>query len=339
MVILSVWPFAVPSVPESRLSLIYELLDKQDFYAWGAFSGEGKLNIRYAKFGSTAGQNGSLLFVNGKGENLFKYIELFYDLHRLGWSPIYSYDHRGQGFSDRVFPEGSKKVMEDYTAYRKDLETFVQIVLRDRSVSGTKLFMIAHSMGGTIALDYLRTHTENQPFKAVVLSSPMIGLQSHLWGFMEDAFLAMLTGYCSLSACTGKMPSLRSERTYGTFTNSKARYMFSEHIVRERFLQARSSGTSLRWLVNSFKASRQLMETAQRDDIRVPFMILQSEEELFVQNKNQDRFCSLFKRCCHLRRVPGKHEIFMEKDEIRGRAVFETASFFLTKDQKKCLPQ
>ncbi|MCV5871060.1 alpha/beta fold hydrolase, partial [Escherichia coli] len=43
----------------------------------------------------------AVLIVNGRIESSWKYQELFYDLYRQGYD-VYSFDHRGQGLSDRL---------------------------------------------------------------------------------------------------------------------------------------------------------------------------------------------------------------------------------------------
>ena len=89
--------FAV-AVPETKLSVVYQLLNEKELFSIHSFTGQNNLPLKYLKFGEKKGSKGSLIFVNGMGENIVMYLELFYDLHLQGWSPIYTYDHRGRGF-------------------------------------------------------------------------------------------------------------------------------------------------------------------------------------------------------------------------------------------------
>ena len=176
MVFSLLFCFSSRALKESDISVVYQILDKKSFYQMGEFPGEKGVKIRYARFGNQRGEKGSLVFVSGRAENLFKYIELFYDLHQEGWSPIYTYDHRGQGFSSRLTSKANRADVENYSHYRKDLKSFMNLVLKDSLVDKEKLFMIAHSMGGLIAVDYLQTYKEPE-FQALVLSSPMFRIQ------------------------------------------------------------------------------------------------------------------------------------------------------------------
>lgn len=353
-------PFFSIALEEKDLSLLYTMAKKGDFYSIGEFQVEKGLKLRYAKFGKSQGKNGALIFVNGKGENILKYIELFYDLYLQGWSPIYTYDHRGQGFSNRISLDiassstlshsplkgevtthsSSIKVSyeKDYSLYRKDMETFIQLVLNDKLADPSNLFLIAHSMGGTIVLDYLQTHGKDQPLKAVAFSSPMIKIKSNLFFLLEKITLKVLTGFCFFSSCSWQLPSLRSRFTQKTLTNSKERYAFSEYVVKQMFPKTVSKGTSFRWIVESFEMTDLLMAENRIQRMGTPFIILQSEQEHFVVNTYNDLFCGKTPYCCQLKKIQGKHEIFMEKDKPRKEAIKTATQFFLNnqKRQRKC---
>ncbi|MCZ0932495.1 MAG: alpha/beta hydrolase, partial [Oligoflexia bacterium] len=321
------------------------------FYTVGSFQGTNQTLLSYGKFGKRRGKNGSLVFVNGKEESLFRYMELFYDFYLQGWSPIYTYDHRNQGFSRPVFlpvslsQSGEIKISEsakmsyseDYTLYRKDLEAFISFILNDRELDRSNLFLIAHSKGGAIVLDYLQTHSKSL-FKSVALSAPMIKYRSHLFSFLERGANFFLRGYCSFLPCKWKIPSFRSQLTHKTFTGSKARYAFSEFVEKRKFSKSAPKGTSFHWILESFKVTDQLMDEKRIQRIQTPLIILQAEKDYFVSNKYQHSFCEKKPNCCHIEQIAGKHELFMEKDTARNEAIKQTMQFFLNskKYQKQC---
>ncbi|MDE0092486.1 MAG: alpha/beta hydrolase [Oligoflexia bacterium] len=345
------FPFIAGALKESHLSVLYELLKEEEFYTVGSFKGANQTLLGYGKFGKGRGKNGSLIFVNGKGESLFRYMELFYDFYLQGWSPIYTYDHRNQGFSRPVslpvsFSQSgeikisnSSKVSyeENYTLYRKDLEAFISFILKDRDVDRFNLFLIAHSKGGAVVLDYLQTYPDS-PFKSAVLSAPMIKYNSNLFFFLERGAFFLLNGYCSLMSCQWKTPSFRSRLTYKTFTGSKARYAFSEFVEKRQFPQSAPKGTSFRWLLESRKITDRLMDQKRIQRIKTPLMFLQAEKDYFVLNEYQNVFCEKIPDCCRIEKIPGKHEIFMEKDELRDEALNRVMLFFLSSEtyQKQC---
>ena len=117
------WVSFAVAVPESKLHIVYQLLNEKELFSIDSFTGQDNLSLKYLKFGEKKGDKGSLIFVNGLGENIVMYLELFYDLHLQGWSPIYTYDHRGQGLSDRILPDPHVGYVEDWSFYKEDLNT------------------------------------------------------------------------------------------------------------------------------------------------------------------------------------------------------------------------
>ena len=333
--------FSVLALKEQDLSLLYQLLEKEEgkkeasekrdkpqekkFYSMRDFRGSGGFRLKYAKFGKGRGDRGAVIFVNGKGDNIFKYMELFYDLYVLGWSPIYTYDHRGQGFSDRI--QSSEE--ESYTLFRQDFGAFLRIVRGDLEVDRSRLFAIAHSMGGAIVLDYLQTYSTRRDFEAVALSAPMIKIESNMWKVFEDSLLFALDGFCFVLPCEWRFPSLRNRWTQDTLTNSSARYAFSEYLTDKKFPSAQSDGTSFKWIIESFNITNRLMKEDRIRQISVPFLILQAEQEYFVLNEYHNLFCEESPHCCHRQKIKGKHEIFLERDTPRAKAIKHTTRFFL----------
>ena len=349
---------------ERELSLLSELQKDKNLIVRGEFRGGGDVSLSYLKFGKRRGRNGALIFVNGKGENHTKYLELFYDLNRRGWSPVYAYDHRGEGFSsEAALPEtpggfrgeeGGKTPL--YDAYRKDFKAFVRFVLNEigaeragraeaqsggrRAQAGapraagtqtarnerSRLFVTAHSMGAAVFLDYLQAAGEGAPFQAAALSAPMIKIRSGAVSFLKPVF----RGVCLLSSflCRRRLiPSLRGRLSRKALTDSKARFQFAGSVI-EQFPQAASQGTSFQWLAESLDVGKRLEEEGRIRKIAVPLLILQSRRDRFVSNKAQELFCKRLPRCCHIRRIDGKHEIFMEKDGPRDHALLALTLFF-----------
>ncbi len=326
-------PPAALALRESDLSKAYKLLESGNgHYRIGSFQGLGGIKLQSLKFGSGRGRKGSLIFVSGWGESLLKYIELFYDLSLMGWSPIYTYDHRGQGFSGRILPgsemEPETGHVEDYSRYKGDLEAFVRLVSSDPDFQSEKAFLIAHSMGGIIAADYLQSHSGQGVFQAAALSSPMFWILSHQPPLVESALLGMIKLYCLLGGCLKPVFDADPGRSRkDQRTGSHARYSFSERAER-KLPQARLSRPSFHWVLESFKAGRRVLKQQEAEPVRLPMLILQAESEYLVSNPHQSQFCQKIPECCHIEKIPGRHEHFMERDKYRDQAIQKTLKFF-----------
>ena len=332
--------FSSLALEEKELSFVYSLLNNQEFYQTGTFKGEKDIPLRYAKFAKERGEKGSVVFINGLAENLFKYLELFYDLYLQGYSPIYTYDHRGQGLSNRFLENPLKGYVEDFSHYSKDLETFIQsVVLKDPEVDKNNLFGIAHSMGGAVMVNYLQTHSHQKPFKAVVLSSPLFHPQTEYSECPEWIETMMLNigkfYYCGIGGWRfdSCLDPHSIDSSQESMTDSYERFGF--------FLWTREFAKSTfnvpdpwveptyHWAVEMLEATDQLMQKEEIEKITTPLLILQSEKEKLVSNEHQDQFCAVVPDFCRIRKLPGKHEHFTEADKVRNQALQETLNFFM----------
>ena len=318
-------PLSALSLSESDSSHRYALLENRDFYQLGEFQGTGGVTLFRAQFGRTVGERGALVFVNGWAENLLKYIELFYDLHLLGFSPIYTYDHRGQGFSDRLMLEQAHiSHIEDYSYYEQDLHIFINQVLQYPEIKKDRLFLLAHSMGGNIVLNYLQKR--RSPFQAVALSAPMLGLEA-LPSFLEFLSLNLIRGICFFN-CEWALPGVNPQKSEKQkLTSSVERIAFAKHIAKT-IPQVPLTGLSANWVLKSVSAGVRIMDKKRIQNIKTPLLILQAEQEVLVSNKAQDQLCREIPHFCVLKTIKGRHELFLEKDNIRNQAISAVAQFF-----------
>ncbi|WP_438876507.1 alpha/beta fold hydrolase, partial [Bacillus cereus group sp. Bce039] len=68
--------------------------------------------------------NKVIIIVNGRIESACKYQELFYDLFHQGYD-IYSFDHRGQGLSERLIADPQMGYVEQFDDYVRDMDELI----------------------------------------------------------------------------------------------------------------------------------------------------------------------------------------------------------------------
>ena len=107
---------------------------------------------------------GEILIAHGFGEHSGRYGALTDHLVNHNYS-VTAYDHRGHGLSD-----GLPGHVESFAEYDEDLAKLISSV-RARSQANS-LFLIAHSMGGLIALRYAAR--KGGTLTGVVISAPLI---------------------------------------------------------------------------------------------------------------------------------------------------------------------
>lgn len=105
-----------------------------------------------------------LIFVHGLNEHSGRYENPVKYFREKGYS-LYLYDHRGHGKS-----EGARSHVTHFSEYFDDLDSFVKFVAREEK--GHALFLIGHSMGGQIAVNYAARH--KTPLAGLVTSSANI---------------------------------------------------------------------------------------------------------------------------------------------------------------------
>jgi len=127
--------------------------------------------LRSFSWPQRAGAQGSLLFLNGRGDFVEKYLEALIHWHDAGWA-LAGFDWRGQGGSGRLLPDPLTCHQASFDPLVGDLTGFVAEWMR--ATPGPHV-IVAHSMGGHLTLRML---AESAPMiDAAVLSCPMIDIR------------------------------------------------------------------------------------------------------------------------------------------------------------------
>lgn len=126
-----------------------------------------------------------LICVHGVNEHSGRYSNLI-DAFSEDFT-LYLFDHRGHGRSD-----GVRSHVEDFDEYINDVAAFVDLVFAENKTSkgdSPKIFLIGHSLGGQIVVNYLARFSKDDPLKGdspksglsgLVLSSPCLRLKMKL---------------------------------------------------------------------------------------------------------------------------------------------------------------
>lgn len=286
------------------------------------FSTTDGITIAYAT-AQHPDSNKAIVISNGRVESYIKYKELMYDLYQQGFS-VYAIDHRGQGLSDRLTHNPHQGYVDKFTDYTSDLNQFInEIVLPNKH---KELFMLAHSMGCTIATDYL--HHNPDIFSAAVFSAPMLGIKLP---FAENIVRWLAMKLDNSQTINGKINSryvlggtdyqaVRFKRNQ--LTHSKPRYQQYRRLF-DATPKAQLGSPTNRWLLEAMTAAQQSIEYVKNS--QTPILILQAEKDSIVCNKAQNLALS---NHCHKVVIEGAfHEVFIESDNMRNIALSHTMDF------------
>ncbi|GLT19025.1 lysophospholipase L2 [Vibrio zhanjiangensis] len=275
---------------------------------------------------SSANHDKAIVVVNGRIECTWKYQELFYDLFQQGYD-IYSFDHRGQGLSDRLIDDVEMGYVQDFEDYVHDLN---HLITHFHLESYKNCYLLGHSMGGNIATRYLQTYPQH-PFCAIALSAPMLGVNLpwclKLIALPYNQIMASLSSQPKFAP--GQQPYYSKPFDNNLLTQSDVRYQWFRELYEKR-PELKVGGASHRWVWQGLMAAKKCYLMARH--IHTPLLILQAECDEVVSNHDQVKFFNKlvkYNQQSQLRTIENsRHEILFEKDEYRNQALDAIFSFF-----------
>jgi acylglycerol lipase len=134
----------------------------------GMLIGVADRHLFWQRWSPDAAPRALVVIVHGAGEHSDRYRHVAAGLLEDGYA-VYALDHRGHGRS-----QGPRAVIDrlDYAVADVD-----QLVLRARTEHpGVPVFMLGHSMGGTVAIRYAVLHQER--LAGLILSGPLAALEA-----------------------------------------------------------------------------------------------------------------------------------------------------------------
>lgn len=268
----------------------------------------------------------AIVVVNGRIECCWKYQELFYDLFQQGYD-VYSFDHRGQGLSDRLIEPEQMGHVSEFDDYIHDMHAVLESFPLARY---QKRYLLAHSMGGTIATRYVQ-HYPTHGFSALSLSAPMYGINmpSHLRPIALPLAVVLTNISSQPTYAPGHQAYFPKPFENNPLSQSEVRYRWFRALYEAK-PQLKIGGPSTRWVWQGILAAKQcILHTRQ---INLPLLVLQASEDTIVSNPAQIKFIKKLANSntqCGFKIIHGaKHEILFERDEYRNQALDAILYFF-----------
>lgn len=286
--------------------------------AFGYVSPTRDINLRWGLWKATLQPpQGTVLLLSGRGEFLEKYHETAIDLTRRGFN-VYSFDWRGQGLSSRMLPNPQKGYVDTYDDYLNDLDFFIQTIMTPNARG--PYYLLAHSMGGHIALCYLHNHCGL--FKQTVLTSPMVDIA--MSPFLKTVLKSYVRGAVKLGFGTYYVPGAGDNKPQGPafennrLTSDQTRF---ERTKRQLFEKPGLAlgGVTHQWLLATFLSIDRLLRTDFPERIGTPILMVSAGEDRIVSNRVQGHIKTRIPQCRLVTLENAKHEILVENDSIRKR--------------------
>jgi lysophospholipase len=280
--------------------------------AFSTWSGHGGWAIRRMDWPQPegAGSRGSLIFANGRGDFVEKYLEALAHWHGRGWN-LTSFDWRGQGGSRGHIIGGH---LESFDPLLEDLDALVADWIG--KAPGPHV-AIGHSMGGHLLLRLL---AERKPeIDAAVLVAPMIAINAApvpAWIGRRVARTLAEMGWSERPAWKhNERPAPPGLSRQGYLTSCPDRYS------DEMWWKQQQPGFSLGppswgWLDAAYR-SMESVTAARMGGIRTPILLLATPRDRLVSPTAICRAAKLLPDVELAMFEQAAHELLRESDAVR----------------------
>lgn len=259
-------------------------------------------------------RKGSALLLAGRSEFLEKYSETIGELNQKGLD-VYSFDWRGQGLSSRMLSNRHKGFVDNYNVYLNDLNLFFNKIVKPECVR--PLIIIAHSMGGHIALRFLHDYPDTADM--AVLTSPMVDIfNSNLFRWL----IRLMTRIAVESGFSHAYTIGSGDYTDGIFngnqlTSDPVRFMDAIKAI-EKNPDLALGGVTHGWLSATLASIDILNQPEYAAKITAPILMISAGEDKIVSVKAQKKISSWLPNCRIVEIPESRHEIFKETDAVRS---------------------
>ncbi|KAB0268926.1 alpha/beta hydrolase [Microvirga brassicacearum] len=257
---------------------------------------------------------GTVCLMQGRAEFIEKYYEVIGDLRQRGFAVV-AFDWRGQGMSGRQVKNARKGHVRRFADFRRDIEAVRDQVLVP--FMPEPHFALAHSMGGAIAL--AAAHDSWLPFRRLVTTTPMIALSMVKYSRLAAILVRVLNwlGFGKAFVPGGGATSISTKPFTGNrLTSDPVRYGRNAQAA-----QAIGDGAigapTVSWLDSAYRFMKRFIDPRYAPKIRLPTLIIAAGADPVCATPATERFAARLK-AGHAIVIPGaRHEILMERDEIR----------------------
>jgi lysophospholipase len=279
---------------------------------------EPGVHLRWAVQHPPGPPRGVLVLLQGRTEFIEKYSEVIERLAARGLQ-VWTFDLRGQGLSTRPLANPHKGHVEDFDDYQRDLRSFLdEVVWGSPALAPGPRLLLAHSLGGLIALRYLLERPAD--FDRAVLSAPMLGVPTPLPPWLTEQLAALLVhlGLGEAYVARGDYGERNRTFTDNPWTSDPAR--LAQTVARvSADPRLALGGITVRWLWASLREMRALCAPGRLSRLQVPTLVVAAGQDRCVRTEDTlAAFAGV--GAVELKRLDGaQHELMFEQDRHRDR--------------------
>lgn len=294
-------------------------------FQWGDFSNLKNAKIRYGFLQPEGEVKGTMVISTGFREPIEKYFEVIREMTAKGFA-VWVMDWRGQGGSDRYLKGQPQKMYSE--GYDEQIATLHQFVDEVVKKSPGPLILTAHSMGAHIGLRYLKEH--DGVFDSAVLSAPMFDVNTGTFPKQvarQMARFAKAGNYLEKYRPGGGEWNEKEDKFEGNGrTSDRERFDAGVELYRIK-PELRTGDPTYGWVYHTFKSIDILKDEKYLKAIKTPILIEISGSDPIVDSAASDRACNFLPNCTRVDIKEAKHEIWMERDDLRNQWLKKVGDF------------
>jgi lysophospholipase len=297
--------------------------------AYKKFSGESREHTFLDKKRETlywvslasAPSRGTVVISPGRSESRISYFELA-TLFQQNQYNVAIIEHRGQGKSARKLRPSDVGHIDQFEDYSED---FAQLVKEIQGQLPPPFYLLASSMGATIASSEPAVINS---FDRVTMLAPMFKIRTLF--FPKWLARAILSVFSVLRGPTGYAPfsgPFDPQASFEENSYAASRQRFKTNLeLYHLYPELRVGGPSIKWVQEALDITEKIH--SQMRLIKSPVLLLQAEDEYFVDNQVQDEYCGLMVHC-QVFKVPGsRHALHLDSDQNLQLIFKMTQDFF-----------
>lgn len=258
---------------------------------------------------------GTVLVHPGWSEFLEKYIEVATDLHQRGYNVVLC-DPRGQGYSQKVTDTDARGLIREYDRFVRDLDHFVDHMM---TTFDGPYFLLAHSMGGLISLEWLNRGNDRR-LAGAMLCAPMTQLLAD--PVKRAVARSIVRVGTALGAARRPLFGVREHSMHfetNNLTQDRTRHSRFKKL-QEVAPDAQAGPPRFAWLNAGMAAINRINRSGGLDGITTPILLISADWDETVDPANHRVLAERYKNLQLVRIKDSRHEILMEADQYRHQA-------------------
>ena len=294
------------------------------------FAGHNKQKVRFGTvFPQNKGAKAIIVILPGLSEFCEKYFELAHNLLERQYA-TYVIDWQGQGRSYRPLSKTpQKRISYGFENDLEDLHILIKDYIRSSAIHPDigviPLVMLGHSYGANIGLRYLHDHPD--VFKAAAFSAPFLGIKSI--NFMPLILQRTLSFFGNELASKSYLPG--GQDYVPAMRTGEKQKLFSSDEIRGRIhhewfnfdTELRQGNITWSWVHQALKSCAILSKHKYLSKITTPSLFAVAGKEFLVTNSSIRRAAKIMPNASLVEIPEARHEILMERDEIRNHFLKE----------------